>query len=159
MEVNIEIRECKGRDIKSMKGKLRKQDIIEIEKMTGRDPYQVLVHSYRKSEVAYVGLIDGEIACAWGVSHESILADAAHIWLLSTPVMERAPVPVARRTRKELKKILNIYPCLENYVDAEYTMCVKWLKWLGFTVEKPEKLGVANGMFSHFYIDNKKKGR
>ena len=153
MKKHIEIRRCRGRDIKAMRGKLRREDVIEIQRRTGRDPYTVLVYSYRHSQISYVGLINGAIACAWGVAQESILAEEAVIWLLSTPVMAVAPVAVARRTRQELAKLLRVYPRLGNYVDSEYKLCVRWLRWLGFTVEPPQPTGVRGEMFSRFYMD------
>ncbi len=148
----IEVRRCRAKDIRAMRGKLRAEDVIEIRRRNGREPYAVLIDSFRRSEVAYVGLIDGEIACAWGVARESILSSAGVIWLLSTAVMERAPVAVARRTRRELQELLKVYPELGNYVDSEYEKCVRWLEWLGFTLEPPEPLGIRGGMFRKFYI-------
>ena len=152
MNVNIEVRKCRGRDIKGMKEKLRKEDILEIERKTGREPYHVLVESYRKSDIAFVGLIDNEIACAWGVAKESILSDESTIWLLSTEMMKKAPVAVAKKTKKELEKLLQIYPKIGNYVDSEYRLCIRWLRWLGFTVDNPEPVGVRGALFSKFYI-------
>ncbi len=154
MKVDIEIRRCRGRDIRSLRGKLRAEDVLEIRRRSGRDPYSVLVYSYRHSDEAYVGLINSEIACVWGVAQESLLAEEASIWLLSTPVMETAPVAVARRTRSELRKLLRRYRSLGNYVDSEYTLCLRWLRWLGFTLEEPEPLGVRGELFSRFYIKN-----
>ena len=152
MKVNIEVRKCRGRDIKEMKGKLRKEDVLEIERKTGREPYRVLIESYRKSDIAFVGLVDNEIACAWGVAKESILSDESTIWLLSTEVMKKAPVAVAKKTKMELDKLLQVYPKIGNYVDSEYSLCIRWLCWLGFTVENPEPIGVRGGLFSKFYI-------
>ena len=152
MSNHVEIRKCRGHDIKAMRGKLRREDVIEIERRTGRDPYTVLVDSYRRSEVSFVALYNGEVACAWGVARESILAEESLIWLLSTPVMTKAPVLAARRTKHELKKLLDVYPKLMNYVDSEYKLCVRWLRWLGFTVESPQPVGIRGGMFSRFYI-------
>ena len=92
------------------------------------------------------------MACAWGVARESILAEESLIWLLSTPVMTKAPVLAARRTKHELMKLLDVYPKLMNYVDSEYKLCVRWLRWLGFTVESPQPVGIRGGMFSRFFI-------
>lgn len=150
----IEIHKCRGRDIKSMKGKLRKEDFIELKRRTGMEPYKVLVDSYRSSEVSYAGFVNGKIACAWGVASGSIIGSQAQIWLLSTDAMGDAPLAVARKTKNELQKLLHYYSYLDNYVDAEYSKCIRWLKWLGFTVEKPQKLGVNGEEFCHFYIHN-----
>ena len=154
--MKIEIRKAKIKDIKAMKGKLRKEDCLEIYRRYGVQPYNVLFASYsasRKSGVAYVGLIDGEIACAWGVVKDSVLGLRARIWLLSTDVMDKAPVRVAVRTRKQLRKITRKYPYLENDVDAKYEKCIVWLRWLGFTIKEPKPLGINGEKFCPFYLD------
>ena len=148
----IEVRRCRGKDIKAMRGKLRYEDFLELKRRSGDDPYKVLVHSYRSSEVAYTGLVDGEIACVFGVAQSSLIGSQAQIWLLSTEVMMKAPVAVARKTRNELTRLLVVYDYLDNYVDASYARCIRWLKWLGFTVEAPQRLGVNGAEFCHFYI-------
>ncbi len=153
--MKIEIRKCTGRDIKAMKGKLRKEDCVELEKATGGSPYKALVLSYRFSEKSWVGIVDGEIACAWGVSKQSLLGNRGTIWLLSTDVMGSIPLQAAIHTKRELKKIEKDYGYLENYVDATYVKCIRWLKWLGFTIEEPKPWGRKKELFCHFYKGTK----
>ncbi len=178
--MKIEIRPAKIRDIKAMKGKLRREDCLEIYRLFGCKPYIALLRSYqrsRKNGKAYVGLINNEIACAWGVVKDSILSkvvrnpasstseekeshncqrrlSAARIWLLSTDTMNKAPVKVAIRTKRELDKLMQEYPYLENDVDAKYTKCLQWLHWLGFIIEEPRQLGIHNELFCHFYKES-----
>ncbi len=146
------IRKCRAADIRKLKNNLREEDNRELRKASGHHPYYALVMTYRKSEETWVGMIDGEIACVWGVFHDSVLGKTARIWLLSTAVMEKAPIRVARFTKAWLTKLLKKYDILENYVDDEYTKCKKWLKWLGFTIEDPEPFGAELAPFCHFYI-------
>ena len=179
--MKTEVRRATIKDIKAMRGKLRREDCLEIFRLYGVQPYKVLLSSYQRSKklgVAYVGLVDGEIACAWGVVKESILGkvinssasnstegkeshhcqrrlSAARIWLLSTDVMDKAPVQVAIRTKRELKRVMQTYPYLENDVDAKYKTCLLWLHWLGFTIEEPRPLGIRGSIFSHFYLDSR----
>ena len=152
--MKIEIRPAKISDIKAMKGKLRREDCLEIYRLFGCKPYTALLRSYqrsRKNGKAYVGLIYNEIACAWGVVTDSVIGRKSRIWLLSTEAMNKAPVKVAIRTRRELDKLMKEYPYLENDVDAKYTKCIEWLHWLGFTIEEPRPLGIHNELFCHFY--------
>ena len=152
MKHKFEIRKCTAKDIRSLKGKLREDDCLEIKRRWGENPHQVLIHSYRESIKAYVGLIDGEIASVWGVAEQCLLSDNYAIWLFSTPIIEKAPARVAILTMKKLKELLKTYTYLENIVDAEYELCINWLKWLGFTIEKPKAIGVNGAKFRHFYI-------
>ena len=155
--MKIEIRPAKIRDIKAMKGKLRREDCLEIYRLFGCKPYIALLRSYqrsRKNGKAYVGLINNEIACAWGVVKDSVLGKKARIWLLSTAIIENASVKVAIKTRRELDKLMLEYPYLENDVDAKYTKCLQWLHWLGFTIEEPRPLGIHNELFCHFYKES-----
>lgn len=154
--MKAEIRKATIKDIKAMKGKLRREDCLEIFRLYGVQPYKVLLRSFQRSRkrgVAYIGLVDGEIACAWGVVKESILSHKSRIWLLSTDVMDKAPVQVAIRTKRELRKIMQEYPYLENDVDYKYQKCLQWLHWLGFIIEEPRPLGLNNELFSHFYLN------
>ena len=155
--MKIEIRPAKISDIKAMKGKLRREDCLEIYRLFGCKPYIALLRSYqrsRKNGKAYVGLINNEIACAWGVVKDSVLGKKARIWLLSTAIIENAPVKVAIETKRELNKLMKEYPYLENDVDAKYTKCLQWLHWLGFTIEEPRPLGIHNELFCHFYKES-----
>ena len=150
-------RKCKTKDIRALRGKLREEDCRELFRVTGYDPYFSLVMSFRRSDKTWVGMIDGEIACVWGVNQDSVLGRRARIWLLSTSVMDKAPIRVARFTKRWIKQLLEEYDILYNYVDDEYTKCKKWLSWLGFTLEDPEPYGATQSPFCHFYIKANKE--
>ena len=155
-KTNYEIRECTARDIKAVRNKLRQPDADELRKMLGcEEPHFAVIESYRRATECYVGLIDGEIACIWGVWKYSILSDRATVWLFSTEVIEKSPVVVARFMKREFKKLRDRYDSLENFIDNDNTFYKHWLKWLGFTIDEPEPLGCHGELFCHFYIENK----
>jgi RimJ/RimL family protein N-acetyltransferase len=50
-----------------------------------------------------------------------------------------------------LDKALPLFGRLENYVHAENKASVRWLKWLGFTMDEAAPYGPRGENFIHFY--------
>ena len=77
-------------------------------------------------------------------------------WLLTTPAIQKVWLPFLRGSRTWVNDINKKYPILYNAVDAEYTLAINWLKFVGFTfIKEHDKWGVGNKPFLEFVrIDN-----
>ena len=123
---------------------LRQQDIDEIHAACDWPVDAAIAYSIAHSEKGFTALID-EVPCAiFGVNN-------GIIWLVATDEIARHPVAFFRHSRKIFNKLKEGYTLLENYVHVSNTLSIRWLRWLGFTIETPR-----NG-FHHVFYTNKEE--
>lgn len=103
----------------------------------GMTPKKALWASYRESIICMTAFIDGRIAAMWGIAG-TIFSDTGKPWLILASECEEHPFRVAFRYRKELNKFQNMFPCLEEYVDASNKKAIRLLELMGFKVSKNE---------------------
>lgn len=136
-------------DCRDMAPYMREQDAKEVMASSGATPLQALQASYNaSSECSTIIHEDGSIVGMFGV------ADCGHFaspWLLGTDKLtetKRVMLPVADEW---VEGLLDQYPLLLNYVDAENTVSKKWLKSLGFKfIKLIEDYGVGKKPFYQF---------
>lgn len=74
-------------------------------------------------------------------------------WMVACTAVELFPIPFLRCTRRYLDSLPMF---LENAVDARNVKTIEWLRWLGFTIEEPEPLGIHGELFHRFWRDARK---
>ena len=121
---------------------LRQQDIDEIHAVCEWPVDAAIAYSIAHSEKGGAALIDGVPCAVFGVNN-------GIIWLVATDEIARHSVAFFRHSRKIFNKLKQGYSLLENYVHVNNSLSLRWLKWLGFTIETPH-----NG-FHHVYFNNK----
>ena len=135
----IEFREATEADARFVAARLRRADRQEV-LATGSTPEIALEWSRRLSDHAWTGLIDGVPAMLFGCG-SSLVSTAAEVWALGTDECTKAPREMLIYGRKMLRKMLDIFPEMQNYCDARYLAAHRWLKKLGFTVHPAEPHG------------------
>lgn len=149
--VDVKIVKALPKHVSYLSYKLRKADVSELKKTIGCGSYEGLKLSYEASDPCYTVLIDGYAEAMFGVAPKGVMSGTGIIWLL----MSDEPV----RYRKEFKFVAakifeNLktgFTKLENWVDIENIIAIKWLKELGFIFdEKPKPYGVSRELFYHF---------
>ena len=97
-------------------------------------------------------LIDGEIAAMWGVVGTPI-GDTGVPWLMTSPVVYKtSPIKFARIYKSQVKKMINIFPYLVNFVDSRYNSSMKMLRLAGFNLDAPEPHGPNGELFCRFWM-------
>ena len=71
--------------------------------------------------------------------------------MLATDLLDLHSFRFLRECGTGIVAISAEFTIIENYCDARNSITVRWLKWLGFTVEEAEPYGVYNMPFHHFY--------
>jgi hypothetical protein len=138
---------------------LRDQDRREIEASHGPEIREALIASLMASEEAWVWTLDEKPICIAGFSKPALpgpFSGAGSPWMLGTPEMTAYPKLIVREGRWIVQRAFDKkYPCLFNFVHAENTAAIAWLKHLGFTFGNviPE-YGVAKQPFILFYRYN-----
>ena len=130
---------------------MREIDVQEVWASSRSRPLEALVNSLKSSERARTGLVDGKIACMFGVCRKNLMSKEGIIWLLGTDLLKKHSIRFLRENKKEIMDISKEFSILENYCDSRNKITLKWLSWLGFTIEEAQPYGIYNLPFHHFY--------
>ncbi|MBX9946067.1 MAG: hypothetical protein K2Y40_18475 [Reyranella sp.] len=147
------IRFAASDDVADLAPRLRAADVEEIRAGSGLGPAEALRRSFEFSTHVWAvrGQGDGPIAL-WGVGPLSLVEGKGAPWLLASDAFEVLGTDVARLSRPLLAGMRDLYPHLENHVDARNTRAARWLSWLGFTIEPAAPWGVEGRPFHRFWI-------
>lgn len=127
--------------IRELSLNIRDGDKKECLDIYGEQPYHVISSSFIMSYETYTGWDDGVLGIV-GVVHPSLLGEAATPWLLTSNLLTKKPRHLLKFTKPFIQRWLDMWPVLENYIDAEYTAALRWAKWSGFTIHEPTPYGV-----------------
>lgn len=145
---HVEIVPATAAHIRALQKDLRAADRSEIENY-GFSAAKGLWRSYKEGLGNKTALVDGAVAAMWGCAG-SYLGNKGQPWLMTSLSCERvSPLFFARLYQKEVAKMLEIFPVLENYVAADYDQAVRLLEIVGFELGEPEILG-AGGLYRKF---------
>lgn len=141
----IEILPCKLSHMRELANNLRASDAEEVE-VLGRPRRHVLQALWRSSHVRRVALVDGAVAAAWGCTGD-MLSSEGEPWLLTTPVVQKAPITFIKNVRLEIMTMLQMHSslitaCLANYHDG-----LRLLDTIGFDLGPPEGLDRHDRLF------------
>ena len=134
---------------------MRSEDRAEIWATAYYTPWDALVASIRLTEETYSGLADGQVLCIFGVGKASLTSTVGHPWMLSSFLVDYHMRAWARGSRIAMKFMTEHSGVdhLKNYVDARYTVAVRWLAWLGFTIHAAKPYGIEQLPFHAFTWD------
>ena len=131
---------------------LRPGDLREIE-VLGLTMPEAFEISTRRDVWSETYLIDGEVAAMVGLAANSILGGWGSPWLVTGRPVDRHAKLFLRETRAGVERMKAAFPRLSNYVHAEYTQTVRWLRWLGFSIGTPEPRGPFDAPFCLFSLE------
>lgn len=144
----VVVRKSRFKDCYILAKTMREADKREVYLLAGMSPKQALIESFNSSPLErYTVVLNGEVICMFGVG-VSNNARWATPWLLGSEKIKTIPVTFIRESKRYLKKWQ--HPLLLNYVHAENTLSIAWLKALGFTFLR-EVTGLhGKGLFYEF---------
>lgn len=93
----------------------------------------------RHSECCWLGKIDGEFACIWGLIPPTLLSSTAYLWLLVGEPVDRHKFVFVRHSQIEIRRMLDIYPTIVGHCDVRHKRSMQWLKWLGAKFAMPNE--------------------
>jgi hypothetical protein len=77
------------------------------------------------------GLVDGEVACAWGLIPPTILSNTAYLWLLTTDIIAEHKFLFIRYSQRYIEEALKTYPIIIGDVVGHNPSASRWIHWLG----------------------------
>ena len=131
---------------------MREADRAEVFATVGAVQPEDLWRMAGLSAISYAWPSRGPVGAMFGVYAPSEMSLVGVPWLLTTPVVERRRKEFLRSSKRVLQYFLERFPELENHVDARHLCAIRWLRWLGFTVEEPEPWGKEKLPFHRFWI-------
>lgn len=125
---------------------MREADRQEVYAASGLSPRAALLASIHGSAESWAGLVNGNLTALFGVFGNAP-------WLLGTDGVSQVPMTFLRGSRVVADRWSETYGPLENHVDARNETSLRWLKWLGFTIEPAEPWGFEKRAFHRFWKD------
>lgn len=116
---------------------MRQVSLDEVE-AAGVDAKKTIEQAIMRSDYCWIGAVDGEVVCLWGIETQSIASGSAYLWLLTTPKVEDHTFLFVRRSQQFIKATRTRYKRIHGFVDVDFARSIAWLRWLGFTVGKPD---------------------
>jgi hypothetical protein len=129
---------------------LRAGDAAEVAAL-GVTQEQALHASLARAVWAETYLVDGEVAAMVGLGVSSLVGGHGVPWLLTAPACERHKKRFLIESHRQVRRMLGQVSPLINYVHADYARAVRWLGWLGFTLEAPRPINGAP--FRRFFLE------
>lgn len=153
MPANVTLRPATDEDCIILAATMRQEDRDEIAITFGKSPLAALRLSIARSSHAVTAVDgDGRVICMFGVGSEGFLSNRGSPWLLGSDLVDVHWRLFVRLSRKYLAAILDLYPELDNAIDARADRSVRWLSSLGFTVERPEPIGLHGAPMRRFHM-------
>ena len=144
------VRKSTQADVDYLRNNLRPEDAQEVQASHGSTE-EALQMGFDDSDECWTIIVTDtdEIAGMYGVGRYDDTVGVP--WLLTAPAIEKIWLPFLRGSRKWVEEINEKYPLLTNAVDAEYTVAINWLRFVGFTfIKKHKTWGVGNRPFLEF---------
>lgn len=101
----------------------------------------------KASSAVYVGYIDGDVACIYGLMPPSLLSDRVYLWLLTTDTATEHKFVFIRHSQIVIERILAKWDTIIGDALVEDLRAIKWLGWLGAHFAPPR------GAFRPFQIN------
>ncbi len=131
---------------------MREPDVAEVWATRHQTPLEALLAGLEHSQPhAYTALIDGRVICMFGLAPQTLTGEVGIPWLLGSELVEEHYRTFARHSRKMVQWMREMHPKLRNIVDARNTFSVRWLAWLGFTLESARPFGPDDVDFHVFH--------
>lgn len=130
--------------------KLRESDLIEIKKSTGQGPLEVLSQGFLISEHCWTMLVDGAPEAMFGLAPYEI--GKYRPWFLSSYETVKHKQEFLSVSKERVDRFKELVPFMENFVDADNDVAVRWLEKIGFEIDvQPVIMGVSSSLFYRFF--------
>lgn len=134
---NVYVRDAVESDVAALlRLGLRERDKTEALNIRGGDDEgMALYDSYVLSRTCRTVIINEVVVAMFGVVPHSIYSSDGSVWFLASDQVDEERKAFARISKNEVNAMCEKYSRLTNFVDADNKKSIRWLKWLGFTVD------------------------
>ena len=139
--------------LKFIADNMRKADADEVWASGRYTPTEAIELSVRGSKKLVVVYADDTPLTVLGVVPRGVLSDVGIPWLLSAEQALNYKREFLKLSPPVIDEMLDIYPKLVNHVHSKNKLSIRWLKWLGFTIEDPELIRTTGELFHRFHME------
>lgn len=115
-------------------------DLISVDGPLGFDKnhHSAFNRCLRITTMLWVGKVEDELICFWGLIPATMLDDRAYIWLHVTPAVKDNEFIFVRQSQIAIKEMLKRFHTLYGHCEVGAERSARWLRWLGATFGEPE---------------------
>ena len=154
MSAKVEFVQVLGWHIEHVAENMREADKVEVMALRGHSPLEALTSSIGQSELAATALVNGFPVAILGMVRGTITSNAGVPWMLGTDDLFSHPRQLLEWGRVAVDEMMRSVDVLQNYVHAENTKSIRWLKRLGFSFGEHLPIGRDGEMFARFWMEN-----
>lgn len=81
----------------------------------------------------WVGFVDNECVCVFGLIPPTLLSDQAYLWLHTTEALKTHEFLFIRHSQRFIEQALELFPSIIGVTKPDNAKAIRWLKWLGAT--------------------------
>lgn len=78
----------------------------------------------------YIGFVDNEFTCCWGLIPPTFLSNQAYLWMWAPGPIKHQLVFI-RRSQIQIEKMLERYDKIVGHCQVKSKSAQRWLRWLG----------------------------
>ena len=116
-------------------------DEMECRAAAGVSAYEAAIKAVQLSDSAWVAFHKHQPFCVFGYYIPIPLTRVGVPWLLGTNEMREAGKPLIALGKRFVDFMLTECERLENYVHESNEKSIRWLEYLGFTIDEPKPFG------------------
>lgn len=150
----ITIRRATYDDCLTLAPVLRKEDKEEVWAGNRLLPEEALILSFNSCPETYVGILNGEVIGMFGCSPKDDVGFGTP-WLLGSDAIKIFSREFLIASKQFFPRVFLNSSFLSNTVWSKNYVHIKWLKWMGFTIDPTEIRSPNNEVFFYFYMHTK----
>ncbi len=138
---HVEIVHTEFEHIRAICENMREREREALRKL-GAEPEKYVTHEVASSFLSYTGLVDGQVVAMCGAKCAGILSDEAYVWMLASSLIDKYPLTFVKHGRTALCLLKHHFRRLHGLVLCDFDRSIRWLEWIGFTVDPPTPDGL-----------------
>lgn len=138
---------CTEADVTHVLNHISPEDAAELQ-ASGLDPVASFMFGYDHSVILNcVVTPDRTPVAIYGCVLDGRYPDTAIPWMVATPEFRQHPRSAMALSRQVIAQMQDRFANLHNLVHAEHFTAIRWLSWLGFTIELDTPQGPDDAFF------------
>lgn len=137
--------------VEAIAADMRVADVDEVWASNHHTPIEALMKGWQQSDFVAVAVYHGEPLVMLGLVKRDVLTGTGLIWMLGSNAALKYRRDFFTKTPPMIDEMLTICPRLCNMVHNKNRDSIRWLRWLGFTIEDPVPHGPDNELFHKFH--------